>query len=82
MQRGFVHVFIPKLELHIVVAHLHAHDAQQRIQECQAIVNHLRPYLEKSEKVNSTKCCRVLLCSKLTQLNLCFLLARGPRRCW
>jgi hypothetical protein len=55
MQRGFVHVFIPKLDLHIIVTHLHAHDAQQRIQECQMIVSHLRPYLDKSEKVKLAK---------------------------
>lgn len=51
MQRGFIHFFVPKLELHIVVVHLHAHDARQRIQECQTIVEHLKPYLDRSEKV-------------------------------
>lgn len=51
LQRGAVHVFVPKLQLHIIIAHLHAHDSTLRSKEARFLVEQLRELFEKNEKV-------------------------------
>jgi endonuclease/exonuclease/phosphatase family metal-dependent hydrolase len=38
LQRGLLHVHYPELSLHLLTAHLHAHDSTSRERECQFIV--------------------------------------------
>jgi len=46
-QRGVLHVFVPKLRLHVVVAHLHAHDSVSRQHEAVYIADIVRQIMDK-----------------------------------
>ena len=50
-QRGLLHVFIEVLELHVFVAHLHAHDAKMRTKESEEIVRIMQPLLANNSRV-------------------------------
>jgi len=51
-QRGVLHAYIPLLKLHVLVAHLHAHDSRDRTLEVTWLAdNILRPLLERGERV-------------------------------
>jgi endonuclease/exonuclease/phosphatase family metal-dependent hydrolase len=53
LQRALLHVhFAPPLDLHVVVAHLHAHDSGKRREEAALIVSKvLRPLLQQNKRV-------------------------------
>lgn len=51
LQRGLLHVHFPAEELHVLVVHLHAHDASLRTKEAQFIVSTvLQPLLDAGAK--------------------------------
>ena len=52
LQRGALHAFISRLSLHVIVAHLHAHDSRLRTVEARFIADKvLRPLIAKGERV-------------------------------
>lgn len=51
LQRGAVHVYIAALQLHVVVVHLHAHDATLRAQEAAWLMHMLQPILARGERL-------------------------------
>lgn len=51
LQRGAVHVYIAALQLHVVVVHLHAHDATLRAQEAAWLMHMLQPILTRGERL-------------------------------
>jgi hexosaminidase len=50
-QRGVLHVYLPKLSLHVLVAHLHAHSSADRLVECKQIADILQPLIANNSKV-------------------------------
>ena len=52
LQRGALHAFIPRLSLHVIVTHLHAHDSRLRTAEARFIADMvLRPLIAKGARV-------------------------------
>lgn len=51
LQRCAIHVLIEKLQLHVWVVHLHAHDAVKRAQEAVFLTSLLRPLIESNKRV-------------------------------
>ena len=48
-QRGLLHVYYPKLDLHVMVVHLHAHDTGMRVKEAKKIVEISKDILRDEE---------------------------------
>lgn len=51
LQRGLLHVYVAALRLHVVVLHLHAHDAARREDECRLVAGLLAPLLKQGARV-------------------------------
>ena len=50
-QRGLLHVYIRKIKLHVIIVHLHAHDAKLRRIECKHASNIIAPLLANQSRV-------------------------------
>lgn len=61
-QRGVLHVYFASLDLHVLVAHLHAHDSSLREAETTVIANIVESYLKKG--------CNVIVMGDLNSLHL------------
>jgi endonuclease/exonuclease/phosphatase family metal-dependent hydrolase len=50
-QRGLLHVYFIKLDLHVMIVHLHAHSSDAREQEALKVISIIKTLVEKNCKI-------------------------------